>query len=297
MCIHIQDFIKKHGDRYNYDLVKYVAAIKKVKVLCKIHGLFTITPNSHKNGSGCMECGKISSGLSCRANIDTFLYNARRVHGNRYIYTTVNYTLYNDKVAIICRKHGIFYQKPHKHYSGQNCKKCTSESYYIDFVAVCKEKFGDKYSYDRTVFCGVEHDVIITCNTHNLDFVKKARGFLYRNRGCLKCINRTISILETSWLDSLNIPIEKRNVYMYINFKQYCVDAYDAETNTIYEFNGDYFHGNPKKHNQNDLNVRLGIKFGDLYTKTLSKENIIKKAGYNLVVMWEYDYKIILKNK
>ncbi len=34
----IEKAILKHGDRYDYSLVDYKSAIKKVKIICGIHG-------------------------------------------------------------------------------------------------------------------------------------------------------------------------------------------------------------------------------------------------------------------
>ena len=36
----IEKFIKKHGDRYVYNLVDYKNAITKVSIICKKHGLY-----------------------------------------------------------------------------------------------------------------------------------------------------------------------------------------------------------------------------------------------------------------
>ena len=36
--------------------------------------------------------------------------------------------------------------------------------------------------------------------------------------------------------------------------------------------------------------------FGELYNKTLERENKIKELGYNLIVMWENDWVNINKN-
>jgi len=40
----------------------------------------------------------------------------------------------------------------------------------------------------------------------------------------------------------------------------------------------------------------FGIKYGELYKKTLEREKLIKNLGYNLVVMWEYDWNKINKS-
>ena len=67
-------------------------------------------------------------------------------------------------------------------------------------------------------------------------------------------------------------------------------DGFCAETNTIYEFHGDYWHGNPNVYEADFYNKRLYRSMGDLYKKTLERENLIKSMGYNLVVMWEADF-------
>lgn len=48
---------KIHGEKYGYDDVVYVNKDTKVKILCKIHGIFYQSPHSHLNGSGCPICG------------------------------------------------------------------------------------------------------------------------------------------------------------------------------------------------------------------------------------------------
>lgn len=67
-------------------------------------------------------------------------------------------------------------------------------------------------------------------------------------------------------------------------------DGYCKKTNTVYEFHGDYWHGNPKKYDPNKRNEVAGKTFGELYKKTKARERYIKSQGYTLVVMWESEY-------
>jgi hypothetical protein len=69
------------------------------------------------------------------------------------------------------------------------------------------------------------------------------------------------------------------------------VDGYDPMTNTVYEFYGDYWHGNPDTTDHNKTNAHNKKPFRQLYEETLIKENLIKQTGYNLVTMWESDWK------
>ena len=52
----IAEFVKVHGSRYDYSLVRYKGAFVHVDIICKEHGVFKQTPHSHKGGNGCSDC-------------------------------------------------------------------------------------------------------------------------------------------------------------------------------------------------------------------------------------------------
>lgn len=58
-----EDFISKatkvHEGVYDYSLVEYKNTGTKVKILCKIHGVFKQTPSNHLHGYGCKKCAII----------------------------------------------------------------------------------------------------------------------------------------------------------------------------------------------------------------------------------------------
>ena len=98
-----------------------------------------------------------------------------------------------------------------------------------------------------------------------------------------------------SILHNINIQHAKNGGEFTIPNTKYKADGYCKDTNTIYEFHGDEYHGNPKINNFNHMSY-FGIKYGDLYQKTLQREQLIRDLGYNLVVMWEHDWKTINKS-
>jgi len=67
------------------------------------------------------------------------------------------------------------------------------------------------------------------------------------------------------------------------------VDGYDAETNTIYEFHGDYYHGNPNVYSPDEVNSTVKRTMGELYEATKAREDFLR-ANYNLVVIWESEW-------
>lgn len=122
----INKFIDKHGDRYDYSEVKYKNTRTKVDIVCKEHGIFTQTPKAHLNGSNCTICGLKRE---LRYTQDEIISNFIDRHGNRYDYSLVKYNGTHIKVDIICKKHGIFQQRPYQHYIlGHGCKKCADEN-------------------------------------------------------------------------------------------------------------------------------------------------------------------------
>ena len=47
----IEKAIKIHGEKYDYSIVDYKNSKIKINIICKIHGIFVQTPNSHLKGS------------------------------------------------------------------------------------------------------------------------------------------------------------------------------------------------------------------------------------------------------
>lgn len=62
--------------------------------------------------------------MSERKNTESFIEEARKIHGNKYDYSKVNYINSYTKVCIICPEHGEFYQRPSDHIKGRGCPIC-----------------------------------------------------------------------------------------------------------------------------------------------------------------------------
>ena len=59
-----------------------------------------------------------------------FIQKARKIHGNKYDYSRVDYVKSKSKVCIVCPKHGEFWQTPNDHLSGKGCRKCKYATVY-----------------------------------------------------------------------------------------------------------------------------------------------------------------------
>lgn len=128
----IEKAIEKHGDKYDYSKVEYVNTKTKVCIICPEHGKFFQTPNDHvSGGKGCVKCGFASNALKRSKNIDKFIEDAKKLHGDKYDYSKVEYINSSTKVIIICKNHGElteFTQTPNKHLEGRGCPDCANIS-------------------------------------------------------------------------------------------------------------------------------------------------------------------------
>ena len=129
MRLTTEAFIEKakkiHGDKYDYSKVEYTNNRTKVCIICPEHGEFWQTPLVHLAGRGCYECGRIKTIQSITSNNENFIAKAKKIHGDKYDYSKVEYEHNARKVSIICPIHGVFRQSPNNHLQGNGCPKCT----------------------------------------------------------------------------------------------------------------------------------------------------------------------------
>ena len=106
---------------------------------------------------------------------------------------------------------------------------------------------------------------------------------------------RTTSLGESLWLDWIQktqgIKIDRQQ------FRgPYVADGWHEDTNTVYEFNGCFYHGCPTCHPLNrdesiynqDSNSHVTHNF--LYKKYQEKKEYYRKRGFNLIEIWEHDF-------
>ncbi len=102
----INKAISIHCNKYDYSLVEYINTNTKVKILCKIHGEFEQLPINHykQNYPNCCKNAKITN--------DKFIERSKKIHGDKYDYSNVEYIHISKPVKIICKVHGEFEQTP-----------------------------------------------------------------------------------------------------------------------------------------------------------------------------------------
>jgi len=268
-----------HFDKYDYSLVNYNKSSEKVTIICKEHGEFIQRASNHLLGRGCYDCRKTRI-----SNLKIFIEKSNIIHNNIYNYDNVIYNGAHKLVTIFCKIHGYFKQSPSNHLSGKGCIRCAKESGRLildNFINRSNLIHNFGYDYNLVKYKNLRTKISIICREHGV-FTQRAKNHI-DGQGCPNCGDR-FGIKENKWLDSLGIGSRQVRIGKYI------VDGYDPVKNIVYEFNGDFWHGNPDIYNLNDINSVLNKTFGELYNKTMERENSLIKDGYNVISIWENDF-------
>ena len=228
-----ESFINKakeiYEDLYDYSKVEYINEKAKVKVICKIHGEFMVSPNNFLNGKTCPKCRKkISKEKNSKKGYASFIRKASEIHCGKYDYSKVVYVNAKTKVCIICPEHGEFWQTPDSHLRGNGCPLCGGsklerkvqkilENNGISFIKqYTPEFFKEKksYSYQKCDFFIENSETVIECQggqhfsvVKNLDKenslqrrieldIQKKRKLESRNIRVLYVINKSTSIKD-----------------------------------------------------------------------------------------------------
>lgn len=303
----IQRAAEKHEGKYNYDLVhEFANQHELVWINCPIeeHGFFPKSPANHLHltrPQGCPICGAMHGGEKKRSNSSEFIEKAQAKHGKKYDYSAVDYIKSDEQVEIICPEHGSFPQTPNDHLSGHGCDKCgliaqgAANKYLTTELVVerCKEVWGNRYDYSLVEWIHDSEKIQVICpiNDHGIfptDFHNHTSKI--EPKGCPKC-GSTRRVKQNAWLDSLDIPDNPQNREFRIKFNDgtwVFADGYVPDTNTVYEFWGDKWHGNPKFYQPKE--IFFGITMADRFLTTQKKRRNYTAHGYKLVEIWENEW-------
>lgn len=291
-----EEFIKKskliHGEKYDYSKLNYTQIKSKEIIICPIHGEFKQILDNHLHGMGCKMCGRQTTKEKQQLTTEKFIENAKLVHGNKYNYSLSKYINNYTKIEIICPIHGLFSQIPINHINKKrDCYKCgilkiknKTKKNTNSFLLDAEKIHNKKYNYSLTEYDGAHKKLKIICKKHGI-FMQTPDNHLH-GKGCINC-SSTISKPQTEFLNYINVKTQNISIP---EWKYKKVDGFDKKTNTIYEFLGDFYHGNPKKFDLTKYNPKCHKTFGELYDNTFKIFEKLKNLGYNIKYIWESDW-------
>ncbi len=191
----VERSIKIHGNKFDYSKVEYIGSHKKVCIICPEHGEFYQTPTNHLSGNGCPRCAwQYNHGKYRLTTLETFITQAKEIHGDKYDYSKVEWKNTRIAITIICAIHGEFNQVPQNHIRLKcGCRKCGREianskvnKYNTDyFIKNANKVHGNKYDYSMSKCFNAIDKVEIICSVHG-KFKQNANQHL-QGSGCPKC--------------------------------------------------------------------------------------------------------------
>ena len=213
----LEEFINKskevHGNKYDYSKVNYINSRTNIIIICPEHGEFFPSPGNHINSkSGCPKCSIIEQHEDQKKTLEEFIKDSRKVHGNKYDYSKVNYVNSKTKVTVICQEHGEFYPNPNGHQRGTGCPQCSllEQSERLrktleEFIEDSREVHGDLYDYSFVDYVNTETNVTIRCIKHDELFYPTPNNHI-RGSGCPECkIDTLTKSTEDFVKDSIRI--------------------------------------------------------------------------------------------
>ena len=97
--------------------------------------------------------------------------------------------------------------------------------------------------------------------------------------------------------ESIHIRHQLNNMEKRIGGRKLPVDGFHAETQTVYQFHGCFWHGHECALNRGkDFNEKRQKPMAELREETRANTEYIRSKGYNVVEMWECEWRQIKKN-
>jgi len=219
----VKRFEEKHkGEGLDYSKVKYVNMHTKVCIIDPIYGEFWQEPVVHLKGCVHPKRAIDKNSERQRYTTETFKKLCKEIHPN-YNLEKVVYKSSQEKVCVICPKHGEFYSNPDSLLQGKGCPKCgnhLSKGEDELFELLCVKLGKDKViKGDKKKLNGMEIDILIPSVSLGIEFdglrwhsekFKKDRYYhLNKTLECEKKGIKLIHIFEDEWLFKKNIVLKK----------------------------------------------------------------------------------------
>jgi uncharacterized protein with PIN domain len=166
----------------------------------------------------------------------SFLEKARKRHIDEEgecldDYSEVNYIRTHDKVKIICKIHGAYYQEPNHHLSGTRCPRCSGKGGSLeDLIKRSNEKYGENaFHFTESKYNGETKAITIIC-PYDHRFETTPIIHLRKNGGCMTCRGISTSDRLSDDTESFIAKAKEKHGHLYGYDK---VDYKDSLTKVI----------------------------------------------------------------
>ena len=206
----------------------------------------------------------------------------------------------------ICKK--ISDITPSKLIQGTGCLNCNGRGNLgkndKDWLEDILKKYpDDQFYYEPKDFkeCIWDKKITIFCRKCKKIFVKTLNSHLHTN-GCPRCSLAGVSKEQINCLNYI-AKVTGQNIIHAKNstLGEYKipgvgkVDGFCEETKTVFEYHGAFYHADPYEYNHkydvvHPLHTETGKTYKEVYENSCKKDENIRNAGYNLIVVWSRDW-------
>ena len=251
----------------------------KIPIWCSVHEEFFVQQAAnHMNGQGCPKCG-VALRTAKKTKADP-IGDFRKIHGDTYDYSEVQYVNVHTPVRIICAEHGPFEQKPNAHLNGHGCPSCW-ENRRKAFGASRNQSFKDAFAERAARVHGGAYAVLrapedahdtgeFHCPKHGA-FEQKAYSHL-AGHGCPAC-GRITSYAQrevADFITSLGVAVEQDNRTVLGGLH---IDIWAPERRVGVEYHGGFWH----------TKARVGNKHREKWERA-------EEAGIRLIQMFDFEW-------
>lgn len=273
----------------------FINTTTKCTFACKYNHEWEATPQKILSGTGCPRCSRVSQSAAMSHDNDWFILQLNQ--RNILHIPQEPYKGGARKISFRCVVGHIWKSSPNNILRGSGCPHCYGNA---------------KHTQDTFTSALLEKNILHTPlesyknNRHKLEFQcpfghrwKASPSDVLMGYGCPLCARKPYSSMAVRWLndisarDGIIIQHAENGGEYILPGSHYRVDGWHGPSNTVFEFHGDRFHGNPRLFSSDDRchPFDSNITAGELYSRTCIKEKFIRDQGYNLITMWEMDFK------
>jgi len=307
--LELSKYRKKNPD-FKFSISKYVDEFTPVKFICREHGAKCSTlPLSLRQGFSkeflCPLCRKDKYPNRRMLTDGYYRTKALRKYGDKYSYLRVTYYVSGSFPIPIycksCRKWRITSWATHLLYQCKcnQSKGFISKNSKMRSAASCKfveaKKRHTNFKCLTPNYTGFMDSVKLICKECNSD--KNVIQQYFNRADFIKC--DTCSPNKSRWGTMAGLCISevikasrlKFSREVYVSGMKYRIDALNRRFSIALEFNGDSFHGNPKKYSpRSKPNIYSSETANSLYRRTREREKDLTSEGYSVISIWENDW-------
>jgi hypothetical protein len=119
-----------HDNSYSYENSHYKKARLKVDITCKVHGIFSQSPDNHLRGNGCPRCTQVKTSSDSENQLNSFISEYIECESNVRILDGKEIDVYVPTLKLAFEYNGIYWHS----------SKFKNDSYHIDKTNLAEEK-------------------------------------------------------------------------------------------------------------------------------------------------------------